>query len=463
MKLIKKIMTFVVVASAFVGLCAFNSKTNASGLTWQLLYSDFTNASYAANNGSHEKDSISYESYQVYQGSGSVMQWQKSKGYIYNTTEMPGDIQSIQLEITSGTFTVYVSSSPLTSASGTSVSGSSGTYTVSDANMRYFYIEVGSATGKLTSITVTYAASSERTPEQEFESLSTVASLNYNYSTKVVTGDSTVTAVADGSGSSFSDDVAANTKLLGLDSGLFAVSATANSATTPTYPASYANLRIYGYSATAGTGSVSVKYLGGNITSVKVAFTSSYATGAEVTAAGSVLTGSTDGIYTVYEVNSDSFTIANTNTDKTQVRIDSIVINVSGEKYEYENQVAQLRFGALISSEVYAKLLEAGATDFGVKLTLASNSVEVSFKDEQGEFTFELVGDNYQSAAVIKNIPAENYGDEITAQCYVVINGNTYYMTAKTYSVKTIAQEYVNAKDVSAYEQHLSALKALAE
>ncbi|MDD6394117.1 MAG: Ig-like domain-containing protein, partial [Prevotella sp.] len=77
------------------------------------------------------------------------MQWQKSKGYIYNTTDL-GTIKSVTVNSSAGTFTTYygTSSNP---SSGTTVGGG------------YFNVKVGSATGKTSSVVVTFEKSESPT------------------------------------------------------------------------------------------------------------------------------------------------------------------------------------------------------------------------------------------------------------------------------------------------------------
>lgn len=129
-------------------LAVGSMNTWAETNTWTLSYSDFNSTSYVSNNGEHKKDGITYYSNQVMLQGGS-MQFQKSKGYIYNKTPMPGNITKITLETTKN-FTIYV---------GTTESPSSGTIITSGAtitgNYTYFYIKNG-ALAKTATITVTY-------------------------------------------------------------------------------------------------------------------------------------------------------------------------------------------------------------------------------------------------------------------------------------------------------------------
>lgn len=117
-----------------------------STLTIDVSY--FNTTSYAANNGEHTTGTITWYSNQVMK-SGSDMQWQKSKGYIYNKTDL-GTIKSVTVNSSAGSFTTYYGTSE-NPTSGTTVGGG------------YFTVKVGSATGKTTSIVVTYESGSSDT------------------------------------------------------------------------------------------------------------------------------------------------------------------------------------------------------------------------------------------------------------------------------------------------------------
>ena len=130
----------------------------ATDVTYKLeiVPGDFTTVSYADNNGSHSKDavcttdgsktmSVSYTTNQIMQSS-SLIQWKKSEGYIYNTTDL-GTISSVTITSTDGTFTTYY---------GTSEQPSSG---VAGSGKGYFKTSVGSATGKASKIEVTFVIS----------------------------------------------------------------------------------------------------------------------------------------------------------------------------------------------------------------------------------------------------------------------------------------------------------------
>ena len=121
---------------------------SAKTYTFTITKADFNMTSYAANN--NEKTStatasdgttmeVKWTSYQVMQ-QNSTMQWQKSKGYIFNSTDL-GTINSVEIDDTAGTFTTYINSSKQPTSNGTG---------------GYFQIKVGGATGKVNSIKVTF-------------------------------------------------------------------------------------------------------------------------------------------------------------------------------------------------------------------------------------------------------------------------------------------------------------------
>lgn len=128
--------------------------------TLTILPTDFSGTSYADNNkdrvltATAEDGStmdVTINTNQVMLMS-NLMQWQKNKGILYNKTNL-GKINSVTLDIDSGSFTVYEGSTE--NPSSTSVAGSNGIYTFIE-NSGYFSIKVGNATGKLKSITITF-------------------------------------------------------------------------------------------------------------------------------------------------------------------------------------------------------------------------------------------------------------------------------------------------------------------
>ena len=125
--------------------------------SFDITKGDFNTTSYVANNNSktstakasdNSTKSVSWTSNQVMQQS-STMQWQSSKGYIYNTTDL-GNITNITITSTAGTFTTYYGTTQQPSQK-TSVGTGNG----------YFQIKVGDATGKVSNIKVTFTQTVE--------------------------------------------------------------------------------------------------------------------------------------------------------------------------------------------------------------------------------------------------------------------------------------------------------------
>ena len=117
--------------------------------TFTIKTSDFNTTSYAANNTEKTTTAtaadgstmdVKWTSYQVYQSS-SVMQWQRDKGCIYNSTNL-GTINSVVIDDTAGSFTTIIGNQAQPS---TNVDGGG-----------YFNVKVGNATGKTNSITITF-------------------------------------------------------------------------------------------------------------------------------------------------------------------------------------------------------------------------------------------------------------------------------------------------------------------
>ncbi len=150
---IKSAKTFTMPAHA-VSVSATFEESGGGGTkeyTLTITASDFNSTSYAANNNEKTSnavasDSSTYEvkwtSYQVMQNS-SNMQWQKSKGYIYNSTDL-GTIKSVTVNSSAGSFTTYY---------GTTAQPDSGT---AGSGKGYFKTSVGGATGTTSSVVIVF-------------------------------------------------------------------------------------------------------------------------------------------------------------------------------------------------------------------------------------------------------------------------------------------------------------------
>ena len=127
---------------------------------WEITEIDNLTGStgYTAFNGSHTANGISYTSYQVMEQS-STIQFQANAGYIYNTTAFSNSITRIEITSASTNWSVYTSSSEISSTPG---SGNLGVLSISTthrywataASQTYFHIKGGLGTPQATSIKV---------------------------------------------------------------------------------------------------------------------------------------------------------------------------------------------------------------------------------------------------------------------------------------------------------------------
>ena len=123
--------------------------------------SDFNTTSYAANNNSKSSSAtcvtdntktmdVDWTSNQVMKN-GNNMQWQKDKGYIYNTTNL-GTVDSVTVTSSAGSFTTYY---------GTTSNPSSGS---KGDGKGYFKTKVGSATGTTSLMTIRFTIAEQTGP-----------------------------------------------------------------------------------------------------------------------------------------------------------------------------------------------------------------------------------------------------------------------------------------------------------
>ena len=125
-----------------------NAQTKQYSLS--ISASDFNTTSYAANNNEKTSNAVSADGskYEVKWTSNQVMkngnnmQWQKSNGYIYNSTDL-GTIKAVTVTSSAGTFTTYYGDG-VNPSSSTTVGG------------KYFKIQVGSATGTSSKVEIVF-------------------------------------------------------------------------------------------------------------------------------------------------------------------------------------------------------------------------------------------------------------------------------------------------------------------
>ena len=135
-------------ASASYSIELISASAEKKEYTLTITSSNFNTTSYAANNNVKTTKAVAsdgsefdvqWESYQVMLQSG-VIQWKKNEGYIYNKTNL-GEIKSVTITSTAGTFTKTIGSSEKPSTNDTG---------------GFFMIKIGNGTGKASQITVVF-------------------------------------------------------------------------------------------------------------------------------------------------------------------------------------------------------------------------------------------------------------------------------------------------------------------
>ena len=110
----------------------------------------------------------------------------------------------------------------------------------------------------------------------------------------------------------------------------------------------------------------------------------------------------------------------------------------------------KLRFGAILDKELYEYILDADANaSFGVIISMDGENYDsyictpsmVSINN--GVATFDENG-IYAHWAFVIPIKIEDYASLVYAKAFVTIHGETYYMSEACYSVKTLAEYYIN-------------------
>lgn len=169
--------------------------TNLKTYVATVLPTDFSTASYSANNGKHEfvavnannsndKRKINLTTNQIYQNS-NVMQWQKNTAFIYNDEEF-GMITSVVINSTEGTFYKTFGDEAIDSVQTANSVATTG---------KYFNVSVDGALGKTTSLVITFTV-----PDSGEENVIESISLSGDYKTSFEVGDEfvfggTITAI----------------------------------------------------------------------------------------------------------------------------------------------------------------------------------------------------------------------------------------------------------------------------
>ena len=136
----------------------------------------------------------------------------------------------------------------------------------------------------------------------------------------------------------------------------------------------------------------------------------------------------------------------------------------SGKEEKYSVSNAYIRFGNAFETELYQALLNKGENvSFGIELS--KNGIEFNsytlnpvYVDEIGAKTENPDGNYVQYSAVIP-VSVANYSTTIYARGYVLIDGIKFYSLDANYSLKTLAEYYIeNASELGITDTIVNAL-----
>lgn len=162
------------------------------------------------------------------------------------------------------------------------------------------------------------------------------------------------------------------------------------------------------------------------------------------------------------EINGTSFVLES--TGKKQARIYSFIVHYTADLPAYKVADASLRFGANVSMEYYDETAKYGLIlgnnleDIAIKAKLnneataeefatanglvAIENTSVAFVDGNGTEVEQASATNYQFATVLTGM-ATHLSDKVTAAAYMEYDGKLYLMNDTTYSLKALAQKYL--------------------
>ena len=165
--------------------------------------------------------------------------------------------------------------------------------------------------------------------------------------------------------------------------------------------------------------------------------------------------------------------IAYTQTSSKALYIKSIEIEYNIDTTEYSLNSASLRFGSYISKELYDTLNNAN-TVWGVEYaggevtdwsssnvrTIVCTPAQVSepnagVVDENGEY--------YQFALVVNGIGYNNLDSKISARVFVEYNGERYYMSSVSRSLRDVVDLYLSLGNTTEFSEHIGVLNHLSK
>ncbi len=106
------------------------------------------------------------------------------------------------------------------------------------------------------------------------------------------------------------------------------------------------------------------------------------------------------------------------------------------ENNELNKDLVRLRFGTTMTKEAYDAITELGGT-FGIKMENAADNARKDLACTPAAYN-----DGYTFAGVVR-MAEDFWATEVTATAYVNFGGTKYYLTEITFSVNSLAQDYI--------------------
>ena len=178
--------------------------------------------------------------------------------------------------------------------------------------------------------------------------------------------------------------------------------------------------------------------------------------------------------YTFNNINkSGVIEIAYTQTSSKALYIKSIEIEYSVDTTVYTLNSASLRFGSYISKELYDTLNNVN-TVWGVEYaggevtdwsssnvrTIVCTPAQVS---EPNASVIDENGEYYQFALVVNGIGYNNLDSKISARVFVEYNGERYYMSSASRSLRDVVDLYLSLDNTTEFSEHIGVLNHLSK
>ena len=158
-----------------------------------------------------------------------------------------------------------------------------------------------------------------------------------------------------------------------------------------------------------------------------------------------------------------------TQTSSKALYIKSITVIYEEGTEGYIMTEAGMRFGTCITKELYDSL---GGDEvlWGVEYCVSNTPnwngsgvrqeiCEPARVAYSGASVEDVNGDYYQFALVFTNLQYKHIDTYISARVFVFDGDNIYYMQSTTYSLRELANTYLNLNDTSSFEEHLDILR----